>query len=308
MAVAIDLSKAFDSINHGLLLTKLQAYGFSHSAVKLMASYLVGRQQRVKVQGTFSTYRTITRGVPQGSILGPLLFNLFINDLNYSIPNLSLRIYVDDTTGYASNASPTVLEVAINDLKTLGSWFNANDLTVNNPKSQAISLGARAHNYHFEINDSNIELSDSLKILGVTLDRRLNFREHLRIQHKKIYSKTAALRRIRRFVPAETMVKLYKAYILPHFEYCSPLLITLAKTECKQMEDVNKYVLRTILEKSKSVPYEDLLMSAKTPSLLQRRTFQSLVLLYKCIFCNGPSYIKDLFEFRQSVYNLRGNG
>ena len=104
------------------------------------------------------------------------------------------------------------------------------------------------------------------------------------------------------------MMKLYKAYILLHFEYCSPLLITLAKSECQQMEDINKYVLRTILEKSKSVPYEDLLMSAKKPSLLQRRTFQSLVLLYKCIFCNGPSYIKDLFEFRQSVYNLRGNG
>ena len=212
VAVAIDLSKAFDSMNRGLLLAKLLAYGFSHSAVTLMTSYLVGRQQRVKVQGTFSTYRTITRGVPQGSILGPLLFNLFINDLNYSTPNLSLRIYVDDTTGYASNASPTVLEVVINnDLKTLASRFNANDLTVNNPKSQAISLGARVHNYHFEINDSNIELSDSLKILGVTLDRRLNFREHLRIQHKKIYSKTAALRRIRRFVPAETTVQLYKA-------------------------------------------------------------------------------------------------
>ena len=127
---------------------------------------------------------------------------------------------------------------------------------------------------------------------------------HLRIQHKKIYSKTAALRRIRRFVPAETMAKLYKAYILLHFEYCSPLLITLAKTECQQMEDVKKYVLRTILENSKSVPYEDLLMSAKTPSLLQRRTFQFLVLLYKCIFCSGPSYIKDFFEFRQSVYTI----
>ena len=172
-----------------------------------MTSYLVDRQQRVKVQGTFSTYRTITRGVPPP----PLLFNLFINDLNYSTPNLSLRIYVDDTTGYASKASPTVLEVVINnDLKTLASWFNANNLTVNNPKSQAISLGVRAHNYHFEINDPNIELSDSLKILGVTLDRRLNFGEHLRIQHKKIYSKTAALRRIRRRNNGE-------AYILPHF-------------------------------------------------------------------------------------------
>ena len=173
VAVAIDLSKAFDSINHGLLLAKLQAYSFSHSAVKLITSYLVGHQQRVKVQGTFSTYRTITRGVPQGSILGPVLFNLFINDLNYTISNLSLRIYVDDTTGYASNASSTVLEVVINnDLKTVASWFNANDLAVNNTKSQAISLGARAHNYHFEINDSNIKLSDSLKILGVTMDRR----------------------------------------------------------------------------------------------------------------------------------------
>ena len=90
---AVDLSKAFHSVNHKLLLAKLHAYGFSTSAIALMSSYLIGRRQRVKVQGVCSSYEIIKAGVPQGSLLGPLLFNIYMNDLNYCVPNIALRLY-----------------------------------------------------------------------------------------------------------------------------------------------------------------------------------------------------------------------
>ena len=132
IAVAVDLSKAFDSINHNLLLAKLRAYGFSPSALNLISSYLLGRRQRVKLSGVCSSYSEVMVGVPQGSLLGPLLFNIYINDFNYAIPDVSLRLYADDTTMYASDVSPLILEFVVNNgLEQLLSWFQENHLMIN---------------------------------------------------------------------------------------------------------------------------------------------------------------------------------
>ena len=91
-AVPVDLCKAFDSINHNLLLAKLKAYGLSHSALSLMSSYPLARKQRVCLHGVCSSYSELMVGLPQGSILGPLLFTIFINDLNYAVPDASLSL------------------------------------------------------------------------------------------------------------------------------------------------------------------------------------------------------------------------
>ena len=125
--VAVDLSKAFDAINHRLLLAKLKAYGFSPHSLELMSAYLLSRQQCVRLEGVCSNLKTVKSGVPQGSLLGPLLLDILINDLNFCVPNFSLRLYADDTTAYLSDVSPTILEFSFNkDLQTLSSWFESN--------------------------------------------------------------------------------------------------------------------------------------------------------------------------------------
>ena len=135
--VAIDLSKAFDSICHNLL-AKLRAYGLRDSALKLMRSYLEGRKQRVKCNGVFSDWLPLRCGVPQGNLLGPLLFNIFMNDVNKSVNNSSLRIYADDTTQYADDFCPAVLQYTLNqDIQVLSDWFIANFLQLNGPKTHA---------------------------------------------------------------------------------------------------------------------------------------------------------------------------
>ena len=140
MAVAVDLSKAFDSIN--LLLAKLKAYGLSQSAMSLLSSYLLGRKQRVCLHGVCSSYSELRAGLPQGSLLGPLLFNIFINDLNYAVPDVSLRLYADDTTLYASDVFPIALQFVVNrGLSRLSESFDANYLLINNAKRQALSIG-----------------------------------------------------------------------------------------------------------------------------------------------------------------------
>ena len=122
-AVAVDLRKAFDAINHHLLPEKLKAYGFSLHALEMMSSYLPGRQKCVSVTGVCSNFISIITGVPQGSLLRPMLFNIVINDLS-CVPSVSLQLYAYETTAFLLDESPTILQFSIDkDLQTLSLWF-----------------------------------------------------------------------------------------------------------------------------------------------------------------------------------------
>ena len=147
-----------------------------------------------------------------------------------------------------------------------------------------------------------------MKILGVALDRKMTFKPYILEQLKKACAKTAALRKLRKFIPQEVVIRLYKACILPHLEYCSPLLLGISNGLKNKLEDTNYYILRTILNYSRAVSYDFLLNKAELQNLDNRRKFQSLVLLFKCLNGQGPQYLSEFFKVLNVNYNLRGSG
>ena len=307
-AITIDLSKAFDSINHDLLLAKLSAYGVTKDALQLLRSYLTDRKQHVKTDGILSDWQIVRCGVPQGSILGPLLFNIYMNDVNFSDISCSLRFYADDTTGYSSNLCPSTLQINLqNNVGLLASWFCENFLAINHSKSQSIVFNRATLPTPFVIDSNELDYVTHIKLLGVVIDNSLSFNVHIKEVCRKVNTKVSILRRIRKFIPSDVMIKLYKAFILPHFEYASPLFIGLSKGLSAKLESTNAFALRTLLNYSKSTAYEELLKTANIKSLEHRRIEQALILVYKSIHNQTPNYIQEMFSLRSNGYSLRGH-
>ena len=154
-------------------------------------------------------------------------------------------------------------------------WFRINFLQINAAKTQAIVTGPSSYQYEFFLNDSNVHTKDTLKILGVVIDSKLTFKAYIKEQLSKAYAKASALRRIRKFISKDVLVRLYKAYVLPHLEYCihSPLLLGVGNAETTKIETTNYFILRTILANSKSVSYDFLLKMADIKPLEKRRQF-----------------------------------
>ena len=157
-----------------------------------MSSYLLGRKQRVCLHGVCSTYSELGAGLPQGSLLEPPFFNIFINDWNYAVPGVSLTLYANDTTLYASDVSPIALQVAVSQ--------GLSRLSQPSAKTQALPIGPCKYDFHLTLNDSAVTKLPPIRILGVELDSMLNFIEHIASQLIKACATTGALRRIRRFV------------------------------------------------------------------------------------------------------------
>ena len=171
-----------------------------------------------------------------------------------------------------------------------------------------MTLGSSQYTYNFLVDDLSIVIEPTLNILGVTLDRDLSFKPHVTIMLKKAYAMIAALRRIKRLVPSNTMISLYKAYVLPHIEYCSPLLLGISKSLKNTIERANHYAIKSLLNLGNSATYDLCLATADMGTLEQRRIVQSLILFFKCFRLNGPNYISHFFTPRITNYNLRGNG
>ena len=151
--IMMDLSKAFDCLPHGLLLAKLHAYGISSEACSLIKSFLQNRQQRVKVSGSFSSWNYVKQGMPQGSLTGPLLFNIFINDLFYFLKNVTVYNYADDNNLSISNVDPYVVRETLKKESELAvKWFENNFMQASPNKFQYIMLSRRDVNVINEIN------------------------------------------------------------------------------------------------------------------------------------------------------------
>ena len=184
----MDLRKAFDTVFHQILLQKLLHYGIRDPAYCLIESYLSNRQQFVSINNSASSWKSISIGVPQGSILGPLLFLIYVNDLT-NATFCQPRPFADGTCLALNNSSQNALEVNCNcELRRLRNWCNANELQINPEKSTIIIFPTKLNlpraEVNFIYNTSSISLCDSAKYLGATIDSTLNFKPGLPSSHK----------------------------------------------------------------------------------------------------------------------------
>ena len=220
----MDLSKAFDCLSHDLMIAKLAAYGLGDGALQIIYSYLKNHKQSVKVKSVISLLRVILAGVPQGSLLGPLLFNIFMNDMFYFITS-NLHNFVDDNTLSAAAES---LQSLVNELehqaKKAIDWLQINQMIANPEKFKAIVLKRlnvnETLNINLQINDIRITTSSEVDLLGVTIDSKLTFDSYIRNICKKASCQLNALFRLKRYLLPYKRKVLTKSFVLANFNYC----------------------------------------------------------------------------------------
>ena len=194
-AFLTDLSKAFDCLSHDLLIAKLNAYGFSMSALRFVHSYLKNRIQRTKMNSEYSSWEEIMFGVPQGSIPGPLFFNIFLCDLFLIMKNTDIASYADDNTPYTTgNSIEEVIQKLENAAKTLFQWFRDNHMKTNPDKFRFLCSSNRE--LSLTIENQIIKNSKFKKLPGIKLDSKLNFNSHIHDICQKAGQKLNAISRI----------------------------------------------------------------------------------------------------------------
>lgn len=311
--IFLDLSKAFDMVNHGLLLKKLEHLGIRGKSLSWISSFLIGRTQVVEIpyldaEGCISFQKSretlVTRGVPQGSVLGPILFLLFVNDIHTSVSNVDLCLFADDTSFCLSNTSRIHLEIeSFIQSSSLLQWLGDNNLSVNTDKTNFIDFNLRNSTENpiacsIFIGESEIFSCQQTNFLGLIVDSRLNFSEHIAKVTRKLNSSIFILRRLSKFADINVLLTAYFGCFYPHISY-GITIWGAESVKTKAVFHLQKRAIRLIFGMNKNDSCRGIFSANNI------LTFFCLY-IYECL----SFFIKNkhLFKFRNtSHYNLRHN-
>ena len=246
--IFLDFSKAFDTIDHDILIQKLILYNFTDNSKDLMKCYLSNRKQFVQINNENSSFLTLKKGVPQGSVLGPLLFLIFINDLLKASPSLKYILFADDTNIFSTESSKMKIE-----LTNIEDWCLANKLIINYDKT--IQVIFRAPNKRLNFNDFSLNLNNiplqikpDTKFLGITLDSNISFSKHIAEVVRKLNLCLFMMRAIAPYLDQKTLIDIYYTFFYPHLLYGLEFRGHGNKTDLKRVLITQKASLRVILK------------------------------------------------------------
>ena len=302
-AVLTDLSKAFDCLNHDLLIAKLEAYGFGELALNFIFNYLKEREQRTKVNSAYSTWRNIKLGVPQGSILGPLLFNIFINDIFFFLRKTKIANYADDNTAYATENNIEGLLTTLQEETTeVLKWFKINEMKPNDDKCHLIV--ANKNNVNITLGSEIIESEESITLLGINVDNNLDFNNHVSNLIRKGNQKLYALARISKYLDQAKLRILMKAFIESQFNYCPLVWMFHSRTMNNRINKLHERALRLVYKNS-DLSFEELLCLDNSKTVHQRNLQRLAIEMYKVKNLIAPLPMQELFVPNNNPRGLR---
>ena len=284
-SVFFDYCKAFDSVPHLPLLHKLQQYDVHPQLLRWLANYLTMRKQYVCVSGATSDTLPVSSGVPQGSVLGPMLFNIYINDITaVALSDGSMTLFADDMMLYRPIHTVADFRLLQTDIDKLCNWTDNNLLKFNSRKCKYMIISRKIQpplpGTPLTVNGSLLEKVESYKYLGVWLTSSLSWSMQVSTVCKKARQKIGVMYHKFYHANTPTLLQLYKACIRPHLEYAAPVWDPHQLGLIKCLENVQKFALK-VCTKSWNVDYESMLTSCNLTSLASRRRFLKLCVLYQ---------------------------
>ncbi len=284
-AVYLDFSKCFDSVPHERLLMKLDRYGIKGRLWKWVADFLRGRHQQVSIRGCLSAIASVLSGIPQGSVLGPLLFVLFVNEMPEAVHTCITMMFADDTKLFTQIKDESDVAKLQDDIDNLQAWADAWQLRFNPEKCKVLHLGRnnqRANYTMTTVAGDRLELqsTDLEKDLGVWIDPSLTFSSHCETQAGKANRTLGLIRRTYSYLDEVSLTKLYTSLVRCRLEYGYPAWAPMFRKDCELLERVQRRATR-LVPNLKELQYEERLQALNLPSLYYRRARGDLIEIYK---------------------------
>ena len=314
----LDLSSAFDTIDHNLLLDRLwAAFGISDTVLEWFRSYLYNRKQIIRIDNKHSKEFPLTCGVPQGSVLGPILFILYISPVYriFDKYNLSFHQFADDTQIYNSDSDVTFNEIAHNSeecVKAVKGWMDRNRLKLNDDKTESIKIGSVRNVSKIDMDElhfgsTSIRFVEKAKNLGVIIDSELGMKYQTTSLIRTLTFTLKKIRSIRPFLTVENAKQLVTSLLLSKLDYCNSLLAGVSKTEIQRLQVIQNNAARLIFRKNKFDSAKPLLKILHWLPVHRRIDFKIAVLVFKTLEGTAPNYLRDLLTVKTHPRVLRSS-